>query len=80
MLVLTRKLGQSIRIGGSIRIQVVEVRGNQIRLGIEAPSEVRVLREELYQQVGEENDKAQLAERDKLEGVAGVWTDLRKKK
>ena len=80
MLVLTRKLGQSIRIGGSIRIQVVEVRGNQIRLGIEAPAEVRVLREELYQQVGEENDKSQLADREKLEGVAGVWTDLRKKK
>jgi carbon storage regulator len=80
MLVLTRKLGQSIRIGGSIRIQVVEVRGNQIRLGIEAPAEVRVLREELYQQVSEENEKAQLADRDKLEGVSGVWTDLRKKK
>ncbi|GIW42591.1 MAG: hypothetical protein KatS3mg076_3168 [Candidatus Binatia bacterium] len=53
MLVLTRKLGQSIRIGDSIRIQVVEVRGNQIRLGIEAPPEIRVLREELYQQVAE---------------------------
>ncbi len=80
MLVLTRKLGQSIRIGGSIRIQVVEVRGNQIRLGIEAPTEVRVLREELYQQVNDENEHAQLAGRDGLEGVAGVWTDLRKKK
>ena len=80
MLVLTRKLGQSIRIGGSIRIQVVEVRGNQIRLGIEAPPEVRVLREELYQQVSEENERAQLNEKDKIEGVAGVWTELRKKK
>jgi len=59
---------------------VVEVRGNQIRLGIEAPAEVRVLREELYQQVSEENERAQLGGRDGLEGVAGVWTELRKKK
>ncbi len=80
MLVLTRKLGQSIRIGGAIRIQVVEVRGNQIRLGIEAPPEVRVLREELYQQVSEENEHGQIEDRARLEGVAGVWTDLRKKK
>lgn len=48
MLVLTRKQNQSIVINNNIRITVVAIRGNQIRLGIEAPHEVPVYREELY--------------------------------
>ena len=47
MLVLTRKLGASITIDDSIQITVLEVRGNQVRLGIVAPAEVRVRRSEL---------------------------------
>ena len=47
MLVLARKLNESIVIDGGIRITVVDVRGNQIRLGIEAPKEVGILREEV---------------------------------
>jgi carbon storage regulator len=47
MLVLTRKNGEKIVIGGDIEITVVEIRGNHVRLGIEAPKEVSVLREEL---------------------------------
>lgn len=47
MLVLSRKLNESIVIGNNIRITVVGVRGNQIRLGIEAPEAVRILREEI---------------------------------
>jgi carbon storage regulator len=47
MLVLTRKLGASITIDESIHITVLEVRGNQVRLGIAAPAEVRVRRTEL---------------------------------
>ena len=45
MLVLTRKNGEKIVIGGDIEITVVEIRGNHVRLGIEAPKEVSVLRE-----------------------------------
>ena len=47
MLVLSRKFNESIVIDGGIKITVVEIRGNQIRLGIEAPREVGVMREEL---------------------------------
>ncbi len=47
MLVLSRKFNQSIVIDGGIKITVVEIRGNRIRLGIEAPQEVGVMREEL---------------------------------
>ena len=47
MLVLSRKFNESIVIDGGIKITVVEIRGNQIRLGIEAPKEVGVMRGEL---------------------------------
>jgi carbon storage regulator len=47
MLVLSRKFNESIIIDGSIKITVVEIRGNSIRLGIEAPREVGIMREEL---------------------------------
>jgi len=47
MLVLARKPNESIVIDGGIKITVVEIRGNQIRLGIEAPKEVGIMREEL---------------------------------
>ena len=47
MLVLTRKPNQQIRIGDSITISVVKVKGNTIRLGIEAPKDVRVMRSEV---------------------------------
>jgi carbon storage regulator len=49
MLVLTRKPGEKIFIGDNIKVTVVEVSGNRIRIGIEAPDDVRVLRSELYE-------------------------------
>jgi carbon storage regulator len=48
MLVLTRKLNESIIINGNIRVTVVGLRGNQIRLGIEAPESVAIFRKELF--------------------------------
>jgi len=48
MLVLTRKIGERIRIGDTITVRVLEVRGSQVRLGVEAPSDVRIYREEIY--------------------------------
>lgn len=47
MLVLSRKTSESIVIGGRITVTVVAIRGGQVRLGIEAPAEIRVLRQEL---------------------------------
>ncbi|MCA9008461.1 MAG: carbon storage regulator [Planctomycetaceae bacterium] len=47
MLVLSRKIGESIQIAGGIRVTVTEVRGGRVRLSIEAPADVRVLRKEI---------------------------------
>jgi carbon storage regulator len=53
MLVLSRKPGEKIMIGGGITLTVLEVIGNRIKLGVEAPSHVRVLRAELARERGE---------------------------
>jgi carbon storage regulator len=68
MLVLTRKLGENIRIGDSVKITVLEVRSGQVKLGIEAPPEVKVHREEIYARIQEEHRRAQ---RGTPEGGAG---------
>lgn len=54
MLVLTRKVQQSIVIGDGIEVVVLEVRGEQVRLGIRAPKDVAVHRKEIYEQIAEE--------------------------
>jgi carbon storage regulator len=48
MLILTRKVGEMIRIGDAVVIRVLEVRGSQVRLGVDAPADVRIYREEVY--------------------------------
>ena len=58
MLILSRRPGESLTIGDDVVITVVGVSGNQIRLGITAPREVRVLREEVYKAMREENQAA----------------------
>lgn len=58
MLVLTRKVNQSIRIGPDIEVVVLEVRGEQVRLGIKAPRDVAVHRQEIFEQILEENQSA----------------------
>jgi carbon storage regulator len=58
MLILSRRPGESLTIGDEITITVVGVSGNQIRLGITAPREVRVLREEIYRAMQDENRAA----------------------
>lgn len=55
MLVLTRKIQQSIMIGDDVEIVVLEVRGEQVRLGIRAPKNVTVHRKEIFDQIHEEN-------------------------
>jgi len=58
MLVLTRRLNQSIKIGDDIEITVIEVRGDQVRLGVSAPRDVSVHRKEVYLQIQQENRAA----------------------
>lgn len=58
MLVLTRRVGEGITIGTNIRVVVVEIKGGQVRLGIEAPSSISIHRDEIYAKVRDENKKA----------------------
>ena len=58
MLVLTRKLGESIAIDDHIRIRVVQIKGKQVRLGIEAPKETKIHREEVYLAIQDANKQS----------------------
>ena len=60
MLVLTRKPDQSIMVGSDIEITILEVRGEQVRVGISAPRSVTVHRKEVFDQIREENRLAAL--------------------
>lgn len=58
MLVLTRKLGESIAIDDHIKIRVVQIKGKQVRLGIEAPKDTKIHREEVYLAIQEQNQQS----------------------
>ncbi len=60
MLVLTRKRDESIIIGDNIKVTVVDVRGDQVKIGIEAPRSISVHREEIYNEIQAENRRAAL--------------------
>ena len=57
MLILTRKVGESVLIGNDISITILSVRGNQVKLGVEAPKEVSVHLEEIYQRIKQMKDE-----------------------
>ena len=58
MLVLTRKLGESIAIDDHIKVVVVQIKGKQVRLGIQAPKETKIHREEVYSAIQDQNKEA----------------------
>lgn len=66
MLVLTRKLGESIAIDDNIKIVVVQIKGKQVRLGIKAPKETKIHREEVYQAIQRQNTMASQSSLDDL--------------
>ena len=76
MLILTRKVGESVAIGDDIQVSVVEIKGTQVKLGIRAPKDVTVHREEIYLKIQEENRRASEVSTDTL----GTVEDLILKK
>lgn len=80
MLILTRKLGESIAIGDNIKVSVLGIHGRQVRIGIEAPTDVIVHREEIYLKVQEENRKASKSIKDDLANVVKLLRDKLKGK
>lgn len=58
MLILARKPGEAIAIGDGIKVRILEIKGGQVKIGIEAPAEVMVHREEIYLRIVEENIRA----------------------
>ena len=59
MLILTRKVGESLLIGDDVSITILNVRGNQVKIGVKAPKEISVHREEIYQRIKQAEDKVQ---------------------
>ena len=69
MLVLTRKLGQTIRIGNDIQIEILNVSGEHIKIGISAPSDVLILRDEVYRNICTQNQSSVVVGLLNLSGV-----------
>jgi carbon storage regulator len=80
MLVLTRRVGERIRIGPDIELVILEVRGREIRVGVTAPASVTVHREELYQKITGANRAAALDTPRLAETVAQAARALRLRK
>lgn len=74
MLVLTRKLGESIAIDDHIKIVVVQIKGKQVRLGIKAPPETKIHREEVYKAIQDQNTEAAQTDLNTLSALANELT------
>mgnify|MGYP001086269756 CR=1 FL=1 len=79
MLVLTRKTNESIMIGDEIKVTVVEVRGDQVKLGITAPKQISVHREEIFLVIQKENIKA-AASQIGLGELEQIWKNKQQEK
>ncbi len=83
MLVLSRKPGEALRIGDDVEITIIEVKGDLVRIGIDAPRSVQIWRKEIWQQIVAENQKAAAdssVQPPKLPPVSGVSDLIAKKK
>ena len=75
MLILTRKLGESIAIGDEIRVTLLEVQGKQVKIGVLAPAEVPIHRLEVYEKILKENRRAASADESDLNRINSLFID-----
>lgn len=71
MLALTRKKGESLVINNNVEVTILEIRGDQIKLGISAPKDVSIYRKEVYLQIQEENKAA--SDSDKIDALKKLF-------
>jgi carbon storage regulator len=80
VLILTRKIGETVAIGDNIKVRVVDVKGHQVRLGITAPMEWAVHREEVFLRIQEQNLQSRATATSDLETAARLWANPDRKK
>jgi len=73
MLVLTRKLGESIAIDDHIKIRIVQIKGKQVRIGIEAPKDTKIHREEVYMAIQDQNQQSVQVSQDKVKNISKLF-------
>ena len=76
MLILTRKLGEALKLGQGITLRVIDIKGGQVRLGIDAPAELPIYREEVYEKLQAEN---RLSSESSMDEFSKLKETLRKK-
>jgi len=72
MLILSRKTDQSIKIGEDITITIIEIRGDQVKIGVEAPKNVKVFRQEVFNAIKSENAAASIVNTEKIGALSKI--------
>jgi carbon storage regulator len=72
MLILTRKEGEKVFIGSDIKINIISVSENQVKIGIEAPANYKILREELYEKIRQSTIESKLINKIKIDDLANL--------
>ena len=72
MLILSRKTDQQIKIGDNITLTIIEVRGDQVKIGVDAPKNVKVFRQEVYSSIKNENAAAVDVNTSKIESLSSL--------
>lgn len=72
MLILSRKTDQQIKIGENITITIIDIKGDQVKIGVEAPKEVKVFRQEVFNAIRNENTAASSVSNDAISALSKI--------